>query len=46
MPKLINFSILANPYNWVKINLMAIFGLMLIFFVATLFNGVPQNGEE
>lgn len=43
MPKLINFDILANPYNWVKVNLMAAFGLLALFFVVSLVNGVKTD---
>jgi hypothetical protein len=46
MPKLVNFDILANPYNWVKVNLMAMIGLMAIFFVAKLIEGKSNDGTE
>lgn len=34
MPSLINWGLLANPYNWATVIIMALFGLILLAVVS------------
>lgn len=46
--RLVNTAIMAEPANWIKVPVMAAFGMIALFLVAKLFSHnqqVAQNGE-
>ena len=42
--KVFNTALASNPFNWIKVNVMALTGFIALFLIVRLFT--PQATEE
>lgn len=44
--RLVNTAIMAEPINWIKVPLMAFFGMAALFLIASFFSTANQGAND
>lgn len=44
--RLVNTAIMSEPTNWIKVPLMAVFGMVALYLVASLFTAKSMPSER